>query len=357
MSNASIPCEFDLNGLTVLDSLAMDGAEFASAVRIRGCSIRHAFFMGAEFQGVVRFGGVDFAGVTFGAVGSFRLEGTEDAVFSLLIGAELKGTLSLVRARLEGSCNLERAKAANLDLTQANLSRPRNLDESRLPSGPCWTKPSSSSRYGYRSRLPPCTVTAPSLPVASALRCPATSLPMAPSFRHLLTFSGLPGPEGRSARVLSLRRADVAGLTVSSLDLGSCLFAGVHHLEGSRLGADLVFGQPPDRWRTPRDVLAEEQRLRRSGDASSRWDDLSQLLPAWFATEGPPRATLPLDPLVVPNASSVTDTYRALRQAREESKDSPGAASFYYGEMEMRREALRGWGLRNSSERTVLRVH
>jgi hypothetical protein len=57
------------------------------------------------------------------------------------------------------------------------------------------------------------------------------------------------------------------------------------------------------------------------------------------------------------NASSVADTYRALRKAREESKDSPGAASFYYGEMEMRREALRGSSLRNFAERTVLGIY
>jgi hypothetical protein len=31
--------------------------------------------------------------------------------------------------------------------------------------------------------------------------------------------------------------------------------------------------------------------------------------------------------------------YRALRKAREDNKDEPGAADFYYGEMEMRRHA------------------
>jgi hypothetical protein len=31
-------------------------------------------------------------------------------------------------------------------------------------------------------------------------------------------------------------------------------------------------------------------------------------------------------------------TYRALRKGREDRKDEPGAADFYYGEMEMRRQ-------------------
>jgi hypothetical protein len=33
--------------------------------------------------------------------------------------------------------------------------------------------------------------------------------------------------------------------------------------------------------------------------------------------------------------------YRALRKGREDTKDEPGAADFYYGEMEMRRLARR----------------
>jgi hypothetical protein len=35
----------------------------------------------------------------------------------------------------------------------------------------------------------------------------------------------------------------------------------------------------------------------------------------------------------------VSATYRSLRKALEDSKDEPGAADFYYGEMEMRRLA------------------
>ena len=34
--------------------------------------------------------------------------------------------------------------------------------------------------------------------------------------------------------------------------------------------------------------------------------------------------------------------YRALRKGREDGKDEPGAADFYYGEMEMRRQRPRG---------------
>ena len=37
------------------------------------------------------------------------------------------------------------------------------------------------------------------------------------------------------------------------------------------------------------------------------------------------------------DASSIAGIYRDLRKGREDSKDEPGAADFYYGEMEMRK--------------------
>ena len=42
-----------------------------------------------------------------------------------------------------------------------------------------------------------------------------------------------------------------------------------------------------------------------------------------------------------PNPESIAATYRALRKGREDNKDEPGAADFYYGEMEMRRQRPR----------------
>jgi hypothetical protein len=41
-------------------------------------------------------------------------------------------------------------------------------------------------------------------------------------------------------------------------------------------------------------------------------------------------------------ADEIAGLYRALRKGREENKDEPGAADFYYGEMEMRRRANSG---------------
>lgn len=43
------------------------------------------------------------------------------------------------------------------------------------------------------------------------------------------------------------------------------------------------------------------------------------------------------DPARTPDPDDVTAVYRQLRKAFEDSKNEPGAADFYYGEMEMRR--------------------
>jgi hypothetical protein len=51
--------------------------------------------------------------------------------------------------------------------------------------------------------------------------------------------------------------------------------------------------------------------------------------PAWLAVERPTPA-------------QAAAAYRALRKSREDNKDEPGAADFYYGEMEMRRHANAG---------------
>jgi hypothetical protein len=52
-------------------------------------------------------------------------------------------------------------------------------------------------------------------------------------------------------------------------------------------------------------------------------------------------------------AREIANLYRALRKGREDLKDEPGAADFYYGEMEMRRKATPSV----SVERAVLTLY
>jgi uncharacterized protein YjbI with pentapeptide repeats len=143
-------------------------------------------------------------------------------------------------------------------------------------------------------------------------------------------------------RLLSVRRGDVAGLTVAGVDLRACRFAGAHRLDQLRI-EESIFASTPKGWRwTTRQTIAEEHHWRAAsshpdehdrvpGTASlgmvargAGWYHSAQWPPAWLDVQAPtPAQTAAL--------------YRALRKGREDSKDEPGAADFYYGEMEMRR--------------------
>jgi hypothetical protein len=130
------------------------------------------------------------------------------------------------------------------------------------------------------------------------------------------------------------------GLALGNVDLADCRFAGAHNLDKLRIEADeadTVFGFSPAvaGWER-RQVIAEEVAWRTRPDARpGRWER-----PQWFDNEEEPK---PLSP------GAVAGLYRALRKSREDAKDEPGAADFYYGEMEMRRHdrgksrAKRGW--------------
>ena len=111
-------------------------------------------------------------------------------------------------------------------------------------------------------------------------------------------------------RLISLVRANVGNLVLAEVDLRRCEFAGAHNLDKLRFEGvnDLL---PSKRWHTKRRVIREERDL--------------------------PERGLPRQRAAMRN----TRRYRALRKGREDNKDEPGAADFYYGEMEMRRKAWR----------------
>ncbi|MFE9677231.1 pentapeptide repeat-containing protein [Streptomyces sp. NPDC006259] len=140
-------------------------------------------------------------------------------------------------------------------------------------------------------------------------------------------FPGAPDP---GVRVASLRGVDAAHLVLADLDLSGCLFAGTVHLDQLRLEGACTFDTAPPalHWRrrpplrfTTRRVLAEEHHWRAGRPGAVRgWN---------VAVLGAGRA----GPL------QLAPVYRALRKAFEDGKHEPGAADFYYGEMEMRRHA------------------
>jgi hypothetical protein len=128
-----------------------------------------------------------------------------------------------------------------------------------------------------------------------------------------------------TVRIATLRGVDAAHLVLADVDLKQCLFTGTVHLDQLRLEGTCPIDTVPlrRRWRparfTQRKVLAEEHHWRASQpNAALGWNR---------AVLGAGRAA----------PAQLAPVYRALRKAFEDSKNEPGAADFYYGEMEMRR--------------------
>jgi uncharacterized protein YjbI with pentapeptide repeats len=136
-------------------------------------------------------------------------------------------------------------------------------------------------------------------------------------------------------RVVSLRRATAGDLVLSGVGLEDCAFAGAHGLDKLRIDATCSFQRPPawpwGTWRpfTGRRIIFEELLWRQ---AHTR---------GWSPTFTTGTARAKVD-RAVPTALVVAGIYRDLRKGLEDAKDEPGAADFYYGEMEMRRLAARG---------------
>ncbi|MFJ1958607.1 pentapeptide repeat-containing protein [Streptomyces microflavus] len=141
-------------------------------------------------------------------------------------------------------------------------------------------------------------------------------------------FAGAPDA---SVRIASLRGVDAAHLVLAGLDLTQCLFVGTVHLDQLRLEGACVFDTvplPAGAGRglrfAARRTLAEEQHWRAGRPGAARgWN--TAVLGA--GDVGPAE----LEPV-----------YRALCKAFEDGKNEPGAADFYYGEMEMRRHDREG---------------
>jgi Pentapeptide repeats (9 copies) len=176
--------------------------------------------------------------------------------------------------------------------------------------------------------------------------------------------ASLPRVEGNRSprpRLLSLRGVDVATLTLSELDLAACLVQGAHRLDQLRVEGARPFADAPSAWRlhlgrwqvpvwrrwSRRQTLAEEHHWRSEPKSDSQlerggWLRLTR--PGWH---GPACQTPSLVAEVTgqrvqrlaPDRLAVL--YRALRKAQEDSRNEPGAADFYFGEMEMRRRDRR----------------
>lgn len=132
--------------------------------------------------------------------------------------------------------------------------------------------------------------------------------------------------QGPRPLIVTLVGVDAAFLSLSGVDLSACLFTGIHHLDQLRFEGHVPFSEPPTPW-TRRRTIAEEHHWRALPLPGRRTAQTR----GWQPGPTHPDPTAPAGP------KELAATYRQLRKALEDDKNEPGAADFYYGEMEMRR--------------------
>ncbi|MCZ4099712.1 pentapeptide repeat-containing protein [Streptomyces sp. So13.3] len=316
--------EAGFDGVQFSGDAQFDGAQFAGDAQFLATQFTgEAGFDGAQFSGDARFSSARFAAASsFGPVLCARTVNLSGAVFETPVTLEIAARrVDYVRTRWEATMTM-RLRYAAVDLSHAVLSAPAAVTAHPAP-------------FAYR----------------------------APSGESLLAGAA---PQ---ATVQSVQGVDAAHLVLTDTDLTKCLFSGAFHLDQLRLEGRCTLAPAPAGWHlrgiwpyrwTRRRTLAEEHHWR-ARNAGQPAPVAGRPPSARVWSEGPHHP----DPGLTPDPEDVAALYRQLRKAFEDGKNEPGAADFYYGEMEMRRHdrastprgergllwgywLLSGYGLRSS---------
>ncbi|MFE0039166.1 pentapeptide repeat-containing protein [Streptomyces sp. NPDC059015] len=290
--------------------------EFGGNVWFDGSVFDYAKFIGAVFARNARFLGVVFGGDTWFRKAKFD----GDAWFG---GAVFGGDAWFDEAVFErAKVTGQLVCTGTLDLSGATFGAAVTIEAATARLLCRRTRWASTAALRLRYAVVDLSDAVAEYPVSIAAR----SQP----FTMLGEDLAEPDLTNARVRIASLRGVDAAHLVLTDVDLTNCLFAGTIHLDQLRMeGLYLLattpsglrrHGRLPVRW-TPRRTLAEEQHWRASRrTAADGW------------TAAPDGAEV-LEP------AALAPVYRQLRKAFEDGKHEPGAADFYYGEMEMRRYA------------------
>jgi uncharacterized protein YjbI with pentapeptide repeats len=300
-----------------------EGVQFSGVAGFRGAQFsRLAGFVGVQFSGPAWFGGAQFSSIawfkgaqftTTTALGPFRADHVilDGASFGVSVVVDIAARrLSTVETRFEREATLW-VRYADVLLDRAAFAKPSSLAFAEDPFLPA-PIPTQAQPASQQSSQPQ-----PQKPLG-------LTLDEAP-FEQ----AGLPP----RPRLLSLRRVDATNLVLADLDLSQCLFRGAHNLDKLRVEGPKHFATTPKgrRW-TQRRTLAEEQQWRHTRYPDQGWAPPSAQALEWVAKWSG-------QPVQQADPDHVAPLYRSLRKAEEDAKHEPGAADFYYGEMEMRRHA------------------
>ncbi len=325
------------------DSVFLGDAEFGGPTYATGAAYAATFcneavFDGARFEGSAQFGGtifdgaVTFSKASFGPIqhlGPLIVTGRlsfDGADFERRVEIEASaGEASFIQARFRDGAEL-RFRWARMVFEQADFSSPSLI--SLL---------SAVTDIGGEPFI------GPEAPRADEVwQC---------------EIDGRTSQIEAEPKAVSLSYARVGALSFANVDLGICLFDGAHGLDALRFEGNRFLGVPDTAWWTARQALAEEH-LWRAEALSRRLDRaratasgrrLRGIWASWHAAIlarklkgwGPPRddADSWREPTAALDPAAIATRYRALRKGLEDRRDEPGAADFYYGEMEMRRHA------------------
>jgi uncharacterized protein YjbI with pentapeptide repeats len=303
--------ELSFPGAVLFDHAVFQrGADFGESV-----FAEHADFDHASFDGRVNFRGVrfeDHAG----------FEGTGFMAQAVFTAAQFAGYVDLKEAVFKGDALLDGARFETArQLGPFTVAGVLDLDASEF-----------AVRTALEVRAE--TVRADAVVFADGARLTMHGGRISLLGADLGRASMLAGVERNEPPVLvTLSGAQVAGTSLSGIDLRECRFHGAHGLERLNVDAGCVWLATPDEgWCVEREMLIEEDEWRRArergGGRRLRW--------CW-AVSWSVRPVGASPPEVSPAPGQLAGLYRALRKAREDSNDQAGAGDLYYGEMEMRR--------------------
>ena len=148
------------------------------------------------------------------------------------------------------------------------------------------------------------------------------------------------GSTDHPTRINSVQGCDLSTASFENVELSQCTFLRATHLDSLRLSGEVGFNADESALdfsgaaalrlrlsgllrRRKRDTLQDEVTWRRSNSFIQRL----------FLTMGPDGYRQDQRR----EARYISGLYRQLRRIREQARNEPGAADFYYGEMEMRR--------------------
>jgi hypothetical protein len=324
------------NKATFHGNAEFDGATFASTTEFGGANFtRTAAFARATFSGYAGFDTVTFTG---------------DATFP---GARFTGDARFKGARFEQARQFGPLLAyQGLVLDEVQFAQPVQIEVSS--TGVCCRRAQFPGGVQFRLRwarvvLDDTDLAAPSI-LAGISHLSSEELARREEQIATAWQRELAGEITEWPQLMSLRRANVAGLGLSNVSAVDCRFAGAHNLDKLRLESDVSFATAPSpvgssrpKW-GGREVIAEERAWRadprRANRSRRHW--AAPRWPGWLDDQ--PDV---LDP------GQIAGLYRALRKGREDVKDEPGAADFYYGEMEMRRKRPVNSGTPNHQSSTT----